>query len=113
MSMHLAYDVFGRELVACEKSDANTMKELSVTITLLVKSSASKKKVRREMMIMRRMGVKVVKHSRTVSSDSSIIMWSMYDTWKEKKQITKLIKVTYSHPQKNCRLREPRDLFFL
>lgn len=54
------YEVAGRSAEVCEYSDANTMKALSVTMTRLVKSSLSKKKVRKAMRMSKITGMNVL-----------------------------------------------------
>lgn len=60
ISMHLIYEVLGRFPETCEKREASTIKTLRVTITRLVKSSLSKKKVRKAMRISKTIGMNVV-----------------------------------------------------
>lgn len=59
-SMHLIYEVSGRLLETCEKREASTINTLKVTITRFVKSSLSKKKVKKAMRVSRPIGMKVV-----------------------------------------------------
>ena len=59
-SMHLVYDVFGKDLAVCEESEATIIKRLTVTMMRLVKSSSSSRKVKMLIMLKIMIGMKVV-----------------------------------------------------